>query len=77
MKNVLLVSIFLTGCVTIKDIVPPFDNPYKVNETNYMKTPCVVDGATVKKKPKVEGIVEDLNTPKRKNNNSQNKKAIK
>ena len=56
MKAILLFSFLLTGCVTIRDIVPSFDNSNKVNETNYMKTPCVLDGATVKKKPKVKNI---------------------
>lgn len=57
MKALLLISIFLTGCITVQDIVPPFDNPNKVNETNYMKTPCIWDGAIVKKKPKVINVL--------------------
>lgn len=57
MKALLLIPILLTGCITVQDIVPPFDNPYKINETNYMKTPCIWDGAIVKKKPKVINVL--------------------
>lgn len=56
MKVYLLIPILLTGCITVKDIAPPFDNPYKINENNYMKTPCLWDGTTVNKKPKVYNI---------------------
>lgn len=56
MKALLLIPILLTGCITVQDIVPPFDNPNKVNEQNYMQTPCIWDGTIVKKKPKVNNI---------------------
>lgn len=58
MKNetLIILSIFLSGCITVQDIVPPFDNPDKVNELNYMNTPCIWDGVKVKKKPKVNNI---------------------
>ena len=65
MKTILLFPLLLTGCITLQDIVPPFDNPDKVNETNYMQTPCILDGAIVKKKPKVSNISNDSNTTKR------------
>lgn len=49
----LLIAVkLLTGCVTIFELVPPFDNPDKINESNYYRTPCFLDGAVVKKKPK-------------------------
>jgi hypothetical protein len=57
MKTLLLLPILLTSCITIQDIVPSFDNPNKINETNYMKTPCILDGVTVKKKPKVINVL--------------------
>ena len=54
MKSVLLAVPLLTGCVVLADKgVPSFNNPYKINESNYLKTPCLVDGAIVKKKPKI------------------------
>ena len=56
MKVILLFSFLLTGCATIRDIVPSFDVSDKVNENNYMKTPCIWDGAVVKKKPKVNNV---------------------
>lgn len=52
----IVLSLLGCGCITIKDIPPSFDKPYKVNETNYMKTPCILDGSIVKKKPKVNNI---------------------
>ena len=63
MKVFLLFPLLITGCLTIPDVVPAFDNPNKINESNYMKTPCIVDGAVVKKKPKVNNI-DDSNTVK-------------
>lgn len=57
MKTLLLLPIFVAGCITMQDIVPPFDNHNKVNEINYMNTPCILDGATVKKKPKVINVL--------------------
>lgn len=56
MKTFLLTSVLLTGCITVRDIVPSFNAPNKINETNYMKTPCIWDGTVVKKKPKVSNI---------------------
>ena len=56
MKILLILPVLLTGCITIQDIVPPFDNPNKANEQNYMHTPCIWDGTIVKKKPKVNNI---------------------
>jgi len=56
MKILFILPVLLTGCITIHDILPPFDNPDKINETNYMKTPCIWDGAIVKKKPKVINV---------------------
>lgn len=54
MKTFLLTFIFLTGCTTLQNIVPFFHNPNEINETNYMETPCILDGTIVKKKPKNE-----------------------
>lgn len=57
MKTLLFLPMFVTGCITIQDMVPLFNNHNKINETNYMKTPCILDGATVKKKPKVTNVL--------------------
>lgn len=62
MKLFLLISMLLTDCMTVQDIIPPFDTPNKINETNYMKTPCIWDGAIVKKRPKVNNVLpNDIN----------------
>ena len=53
---ILILVVFLTGCITLPEVIPSAINPNKINESNYMKTPCVWDGATVKKKPKVKNI---------------------
>ena len=55
-KLFLIPILFLTGCITLPEIVPSTIRPNKINESNYMKTPCIWDGATVKKKPKVLNI---------------------
>lgn len=65
MKTIFLLPLLLTSCITLRDIVSPFDNLDKVNETNYMQTPCIWDGTTVKKKPTVSNISNDSNTTKR------------
>ena len=56
MKVLIILPLLLTGCLTLPDYLPPFDSPNKVNETNYMSTPCIWDGAVVKKKPKVNNV---------------------
>ena len=56
LRTILLSVLFLTGCITIPEIIPIDVNSNKINESNYMKTPCIWDGATVKKKPKVSNI---------------------
>lgn len=56
MKIFLIPMLFLTGCITLPEAVPTAINPNKINESNYMQTPCIWDGATVKKKPKVKNI---------------------
>ena len=56
MKLFLIPILFLTGCITLPEVVPTVINPNKINESNYMKTPCILDGAIVKKKPKVKNI---------------------
>lgn len=57
MKIIILFSVvFLTGCITLPEVIPTATNPNKINESNYMKTPCLWDGAIVKKKPKVSNI---------------------
>jgi len=58
MKLFILLPLIVCSC---KTLVPAnynftFCNSNKVNETNYMKTPCILDGATVKKKPKVINV---------------------
>lgn len=64
MKAIYLLFPFITGCISTHSLILPLDVPSKVNESNYMKTPCFVDGAVVKKKPKVNNI-DDSNTVKR------------
>lgn len=57
MKIIILFSVvFLSGCITLPEIIPVDVNANKINESNYMNTPCFVSGATVKKKPKVSNI---------------------
>ena len=55
-KIVLLSFLFLTGCASGDDYLPPLSPKPKIDETNYMKIPCFLDGSIVKKKPKVKNI---------------------
>lgn len=52
MKLFLIPILFLSGCITLPEVVPSAINSNKITESNYMQTPCFWDGATVKKKPK-------------------------
>lgn len=57
MKTIIIVLCsFLTGCITLPESISTLSNPHKINESNYMKTPCLLDGTVVKKKPKVKNI---------------------
>lgn len=56
MKTIIFLTLFLSGCTILPEVMPTSINANKINETNYMKTPCVLDGVTVKKKPKVSNI---------------------
>lgn len=65
MKTLLVFPLLLTSCTVLPDI-SLVDS--KVNESNYMKTPCVIDGQTVKKKPKV------INVPSNDTNRAKERK---
>lgn len=58
MKIIILLSLIICGCETIMpgNYNLPFYNLNKIDETNYMETPCLVDGTIVKKKPKVINV---------------------
>lgn len=62
-KIILLGLLFTAGCVTRDGYLPPIKP--SVNETNYMKMPCLIDGSIVKKKPKVINIKDDSNSTQR------------
>lgn len=46
--------LLMCGCSALIDL----NNSNKINESNYMKTPCVWDGTIVEKKPKVNNLNE-------------------
>lgn len=51
MKLLILLSLVVCGCETIMpgNYNPPFYNLNKIDETNYMDTPCLIDGTTGEK----------------------------
>lgn len=57
MKNIILIfALQITGCTILPKIDFSNDRYDKINELNYMKTPCFLDGIVLKKKPKVVNI---------------------
>lgn len=49
---------FILGCSNSphNGLLKQFLPTKKITESNYMKTPCIWDGATVKKTPKVPNV---------------------
>ena len=50
----IVMPLLMCGCSALIDL----NNSNKINESNYMKTPCVWDGTIVEKKPKVNNLNE-------------------
>jgi starvation-inducible outer membrane lipoprotein len=55
--TIALLTLPLVGCTTLPEYLSAINFTNKVDESNYMSTPCVWDGATVKKKPKIKNVL--------------------